>query len=139
MAILWEHRFYGDSLPFPINVRELQLWTLRKNLISNTTSGQYHGRPVEIPYYRTSAPGRSFLRKLVPHQRVAESSSSASICRALGLARRILSRRPGSTYASQKPGGHFRCMGVFCTCAIPGGYVFVLQGRRTLPYSELLS
>lgn len=21
LAILWEHRFYGDSLPFPVNVR----------------------------------------------------------------------------------------------------------------------
>lgn len=21
LAVLWEHRFYGDSLPFPVNVR----------------------------------------------------------------------------------------------------------------------
>lgn len=33
VAILWEHRFYGDSLPFPVNVR---CCSVRGNVLNNS-------------------------------------------------------------------------------------------------------
>lgn len=152
LAILWEHRFYGASLPFPVNVR-LSFVVKKKAFVSLADLlGKHHVWSMGISYHRTSPWRYRFLCQLIFPAGIDSSSCvdwyqhvgpikefpGTPQQNPLGDVRWVV---PGYTvllHANPQSRGDIRFLGIICPCTCTSGYVELLQSGRAQSYKELL-
>lgn len=144
LAVLWEHRFYGASLPFPVNVRRLRHAKLTFRILSQRPTGKHDKLAVAIPHHRASARRRRLLRRppfsagLASQSEFDHPSVLAPVYDTVGLDRRVVPGYPRRPPACAQPLDDLCRVGVLRPCAGAGRYGGILQGCRAQPHAQLL-